>query len=209
MKETSPPSEQNGVVEPVLTVFWRAGCSYCFALRQALLRARIPVAWHNIWADPADAAFVRSVANGNETVPTAVLDGKVYVNPPARKVRALLAATHPDLERLPSKSAARAGLPAEPSGGLAATSSLATAHAGHLVARQCPSDQSRRRRSLLNGSFPVPVSGLGQSATRSVLEPLERRTGIDPELFQVFHDEGETGPDEGMMAAGAFELLEN
>ena len=35
----------------------------------------------NIWEDPDAAAFVRSVAGGNETVPTVVVGDKAMVNP--------------------------------------------------------------------------------------------------------------------------------
>jgi len=49
--------------------------------------------WHhlsvqriNIWADPDAAAYVPSVANGNETVPTVVIDGHPFVNPAPSQV---------------------------------------------------------------------------------------------------------------------------
>ncbi|MER7209439.1 hypothetical protein ABT340_20445 [Streptosporangium sp. NPDC000239] len=35
----------------------------------------------NIWKDPDAAAFVRSVADGNETVPTVTVAGETMVNP--------------------------------------------------------------------------------------------------------------------------------
>lgn len=44
----------------------------------------------NIWRDPDAAAFVRSVADGNETVPTVVIDGHAYINPPPGQVVAAL-----------------------------------------------------------------------------------------------------------------------
>ena len=44
------------------------------------------MAKHNIWEDPADAAVVRSLANGNETVPTIVIDDIGMVNPSADEV---------------------------------------------------------------------------------------------------------------------------
>jgi glutaredoxin len=43
-----------------------------------------------IWRDPDAAAFVRSVASGNETVPTVVIGGQSVVNPPPRVVVAAL-----------------------------------------------------------------------------------------------------------------------
>ncbi len=87
---------------PVMEVYWRPGCPFCFGLRQALVRARMPVTWHNIWADPQHAAFVRSVAGGNETVPTVVLDGTPHVNPGGHKLLGMVNRSHPDLPRLPS-----------------------------------------------------------------------------------------------------------
>jgi glutaredoxin-like protein len=101
-------ADETPTTEPaVMDVFWRPGCPYCFSLRQALVRARIPVRWHNIWDDATDAAFVRSVADGNETVPTVVFSGKVMVNPSARTLLALVDEAQPELERHPSKQAAR------------------------------------------------------------------------------------------------------
>ncbi len=40
----------------------------------------------NIWDDPSAAAFVRSVANGNETVPTVTVGTAAFVNPTPRDV---------------------------------------------------------------------------------------------------------------------------
>ena len=51
-------------------------------LRRSGVRLRI----HDIWNDDADAAFVRSVARGNETVPTVVVGDVVFVAPTARTV---------------------------------------------------------------------------------------------------------------------------
>jgi mycoredoxin len=61
------------------------------------LRMRLALRWHhlrvhqiNIWEDPDAAAFVRSVADGNETVPTVVIDGHPMVNPAPSQVVAAL-----------------------------------------------------------------------------------------------------------------------
>lgn len=70
------PQEQRPVV-----VYWRPGCVYCARLRGALARLRPQPHWVNIWKDAEAAAFVRSHNNGNETVPTVVIDGEVFVNP--------------------------------------------------------------------------------------------------------------------------------
>lgn len=77
---------------PVIDVYWRPGCTYCMALRLQLKLARIPTRRHNIWADPDAAAKVRSVAGGNETVPTVVIGDVALVNPSVKQVRAALAA---------------------------------------------------------------------------------------------------------------------
>jgi len=46
----------------------------------------------NIWDDPDAAAFVRSVANGNETVPTVTVGSTSMVNPPIERIVELLQA---------------------------------------------------------------------------------------------------------------------
>ena len=74
-----------------VTFFWRPGCGFCNRLRDGLVRAGVALDERNIWEDPDAAAFVRSVARGNETVPTVVVRGHALVNPPAREVLALLA----------------------------------------------------------------------------------------------------------------------
>jgi glutaredoxin len=59
---------------------------FCQRMRLMLWLRRVPARWINIWKDPAAAEFVRSVANGNETVPTVIIDGEAVVNPPPRRV---------------------------------------------------------------------------------------------------------------------------
>jgi len=75
-----------------IDVYWRPGCPYCIALRTKLKLARIPTRRHNIWADQEAAARVRSVADGDETVPTVFVDDVALVNPSVREIRAVLAA---------------------------------------------------------------------------------------------------------------------
>ena len=87
MSETSDTPEQTDQV----TFFWRPGCGFCSRLRSGLERAGVALDERNIWEDPDAAAFVRSVARGNETVPTVVVRGSALVNPPAAEVIALLA----------------------------------------------------------------------------------------------------------------------
>jgi glutaredoxin-like protein len=73
---------------PALTVYWRPGCGYCARLRRQLDRAGLSAHWVDIWQDARAAAFVRSVANGNETVPTVVVAGRAMINPRIRAVEA-------------------------------------------------------------------------------------------------------------------------
>jgi glutaredoxin len=62
-------------------VFWRPGCTYCLRLRLRLGRRARRLHWVDIWRDPAGAAAVRAVNDGNETVPTVVVAGRPHVNP--------------------------------------------------------------------------------------------------------------------------------
>ncbi|MEV6806788.1 glutaredoxin domain-containing protein [Streptomyces sp. NPDC051132] len=71
-------------------VYWRPGCAYCLRLRFRLGRDARRLHWVDIWRDPAGAAVVRAVNDGDETVPTVVVAGRPYVNPDPRWVRALL-----------------------------------------------------------------------------------------------------------------------
>lgn len=61
--------------------YWRQGCGFCMALDRGLTKAGIPMNKLNIWDDPAHAQTVRSIANGNETVPTVVVGSTSMVNP--------------------------------------------------------------------------------------------------------------------------------
>ena len=75
-----------------VTVYWRPGCPFCAMLRAGLRRHDVEYAEVNIWEDPDAAAFVRSVARGNETVPTVTVGTVSLVNPSAREVAALVSA---------------------------------------------------------------------------------------------------------------------
>ncbi|MEU9158779.1 glutaredoxin domain-containing protein [Streptomyces sp. NPDC048424] len=94
MHEVLPPggamnggTAKDGTPNPV-TVYWRPGCTFCIKLRTQLRLARIPYRKINIWRDPEAAAFVRSVADGNETVPTVVVGTHpAMVNPSLRRIR--------------------------------------------------------------------------------------------------------------------------
>jgi mycoredoxin len=70
--------------------YWRPGCPFCLYLERALNAANVPMTKRNIWEDPAAAAYVRSVADGNETVPTIRVGAWSSVNPsPAEVLKAL------------------------------------------------------------------------------------------------------------------------
>ncbi|MFE8938150.1 glutaredoxin domain-containing protein [Streptomyces sp. NPDC007872] len=71
-------------------VFWRPGCKYCLRLRARLGRDAHRLHWVDIWRDPAGAATVRAVNDGDETVPTVFVAGRPHVNPEPAWVRSQL-----------------------------------------------------------------------------------------------------------------------
>ena len=81
-----------------VTFYWRPGCGFCMGLERRLDRLGVPLDKHNIWEDPEAAATVRSIANGNETVPTVVIGAERMVNPSADQVLAAIRAEAPHLE---------------------------------------------------------------------------------------------------------------
>ena len=74
----------------VIEFYWRPGCPFCMMLERGLGKANVTLDKRNIWEDPDAAAFVRSVAGGNETVPTVRVGDTSMVNPSAKQVLALL-----------------------------------------------------------------------------------------------------------------------
>lgn len=78
---------RRGAVDGRPLVFWRPGCGYCLRLRLRLGRRARLAHWVNIWRDPAAAAAVGAVNDGNETVPTVVVAGRPYTNPDPAWVR--------------------------------------------------------------------------------------------------------------------------
>jgi mycoredoxin len=81
-----------------VVLYWRPGCTYCMMLRLRLLFTRLPYRKVNIWRDPEAAAFVRSVAGGNETVPTVTVAGRTtMVNPSKRQLLDAVAEHAPHL----------------------------------------------------------------------------------------------------------------
>lgn len=72
--------------EHPVTVYWRPGCGFCSSLLRALDRSGLEFRRVDIWQDERGAAFVRSVARGNETVPTVRVDAVALINPSAADV---------------------------------------------------------------------------------------------------------------------------
>jgi glutaredoxin-like protein len=83
-----------------VTVYWRPGCGFCTSLLRGLERTGLSFARVDIWEDDEAAAFVRSVADGNETVPTVRVGDLAMVNPGVRDV--LRAVADRDPAALPS-----------------------------------------------------------------------------------------------------------
>lgn len=79
--------------------YWRPGCPFCMRLEQALDTANVPMTKRNIWDDPDAAAFVRSVADGNETVPTVTVGERSFVNPRPAELAKVLQEDAPHLLR--------------------------------------------------------------------------------------------------------------
>ena len=77
--------------------YWRPGCGFCMMLERSLGKAGVPLEKFNIWDDPNHASTVREHANGNETVPTVVIDDVAMVNPSADQVMGVLSAKAPHL----------------------------------------------------------------------------------------------------------------
>lgn len=79
-----------------ITVYWRPGCVFCMKLWTQLRLTGTPYRPVNIWRDADAAAFVRSVNDGNETVPTVRVvspsgEESVLTSPSLAQVRAALA----------------------------------------------------------------------------------------------------------------------
>lgn len=70
--------------------FWRPGCPFCMGLERDLNDANIAFEKFNIWENADHAAFVRSVAEGNEVVPTVRVGDVSMVNPSLDQVVAAM-----------------------------------------------------------------------------------------------------------------------
>lgn len=83
--------------DPEITVYWRPGCPFCGSLFRQLEHAQVEHRRVNIWDDEASAAVVRSIARGNETVPTVTVGdpaagGVGLVNPNVAQILAAVGA---------------------------------------------------------------------------------------------------------------------
>lgn len=90
-----PTTDAASTTIEAIHVYWRPGCPFCMSLDRSLGDIEIPIERHNIWEDPEAASFVRSVANGNETVPTVRIGDEALVNPSAKQVAATVARIAP------------------------------------------------------------------------------------------------------------------
>ncbi len=104
-----PTAKHPTRVDDEIVVYWRRGCPFCIALRAGLHRAGLPFREVDIWADPSAAAFVRSVANGNETVPTVRVGNRTLVNPSAKLVVSTARVELPGIAPAASPSSAERG----------------------------------------------------------------------------------------------------
>lgn len=82
---------------PTIDFYWRPGCPFCMSLERGLDKLDLPLNKKNIWDSPADAATVRNIANGNETVPTVVVGDAKLVNPSAAQVLQAVSNQAPEL----------------------------------------------------------------------------------------------------------------
>lgn len=83
----TPHSKALSFAQDGIAVYWRPGCPYCARLRVAVRTHRDDIAWVNIWEDDAGRAYVASVNDGDETVPTVAIDGIPHTNPDPALVR--------------------------------------------------------------------------------------------------------------------------
>lgn len=68
-------------------IYWRTGCAYCVRLRISLGTAGRRAVWVKVSGDPAASARVRSVNDGDETVPTVFVGEEFVTNPSPAWVR--------------------------------------------------------------------------------------------------------------------------
>ena len=86
----TPHTEALARAEHGIAIYWRPGCPFSGRLRMAVRKERERIAWVNIWEDDAGREYVASVNDGNETVPTVVIDGVAHTNPDPALVKQAL-----------------------------------------------------------------------------------------------------------------------
>ena len=86
----TPHSQALAHAEHGVAIYWRPGCPYTARLRVAIRAQGDRARWVNIWDDEAGRAFVATVNDGDETVPTVVIDGLPHTNPAPSIVKAAL-----------------------------------------------------------------------------------------------------------------------
>lgn len=67
------------IKEGGVVVYWRDGCPFCKKLDEGLGEIGDKALWVNVWEDEAASAFVQSVNDGNEVVPTVTTSEKSFV----------------------------------------------------------------------------------------------------------------------------------
>lgn len=97
-----PPLPEGLANGAAVTVMWRPGCLFCAVLLRGLGRTGLTFDRVDIWEESAAAAWVRVVADWNETVPTVRVAGSdpdravALVNPSVAQVLAAVGRVLPD-----------------------------------------------------------------------------------------------------------------
>jgi glutaredoxin-like protein len=95
MTEPTEPTDPT-TDEAAVVIHWRPGCGFCSALLTGADEAGLEYESRNIWEDQEAADFVRSVADGNETVPTVRIGEVAMVNPTTRQLLQAVAEHAPE-----------------------------------------------------------------------------------------------------------------
>lgn len=93
--QPTDPTEPTDATSPVV-IHWRPGCGFCSALLEGVAETPLDHDTVNIWEDEEGAAFVRSVTDGNETVPTVRVGDVALVNPTVRQLLQAVAEHAPE-----------------------------------------------------------------------------------------------------------------
>jgi glutaredoxin len=78
MMDPVPPLPDGLAGDSPVTVLWRPGCPYCAMLLRGLARTGLAFDRIDIWEHPEAAAWVRTVAEGDETVPTVRVEARPH-----------------------------------------------------------------------------------------------------------------------------------